>query len=53
MVKDELWESVADQRELLCLSCFEERINREVSASDLRRMPDGSEAPCNGWLNNG
>jgi hypothetical protein len=41
MVRDELWQSVADRRDALCIRCFSERLGRKLTAADF------TEAPCN------
>lgn len=36
MIKDELWEQVADKDSLHCLSCFKEAIGRDLTKDDFK-----------------
>jgi hypothetical protein len=36
MIIDELWLSVANKKNHLCLNCFEQRIGRKITRKDLR-----------------
>ena len=35
MVKNDLWEKHGQNKEFLCMDCFEKRMNRKLSAKDL------------------
>lgn len=37
MVKNELWEKYGQKKNFLCLSCFEERLNRSIEKNDLTK----------------
>jgi hypothetical protein len=44
MVHNYLWDSVAKRNEILCLDCFENRLERRIRFDDL------THAPCNVWI---
>ena len=39
MLKDEVWEKIADRRSLLCIACTEERLRRRITIDDLLACP--------------
>lgn len=41
MIKDELWEQICGDksRDILCLSCMEKRLGREIGLEDIKQTP--------------
>lgn len=53
MIKDELWEKIADKKEdALCDCCMEKRLGRKITTKDFKTSSMGMDMiPCNAmWL---
>lgn len=51
MLKDNIWLSIANMPDILCDTCIEKRLGRNIEKSDLKPSSYGGEIPCNQvWL---
>ena len=50
ILKDHLWNFIADKDDVLCDHCIEKRLKRRLKISDLWRNNSGHITPINNWF---
>lgn len=52
IIKEELWLSIADKKDVLCDHCIEQRLKRRLKISDLWRNDSNIISGINDWFIN-
>lgn len=45
ILKDDLWKTIAEKKDVLCNDCIEKRLERKITNEDLKEG-----VPCNYWF---